>query len=110
MPDYVCMIQKGQPPHEKRVELESGLRRIAKHAFGDDPDAISFRWTVFDEGFAFTAGEPSTSSIVIRSVPVGFPDDERESFLRSVCDLWQEVAGCTKDEIVATAWDGPLPL
>lgn len=110
MPDYVCMIQNGQPPHQKQPELERGLRRIAQDFFGDYPDAVTFRWTVIDDGFAFTAGAPSKSSIVIRSVPVGFSDNERESYLRSVCDLWVEVAGCTKAEIVATAWDGPLPL
>lgn len=103
------MVQNGQAPHQKRAELERGLRRIGEQAFGDDPDALSFRWTVIDQGFAFTAGKPSTSSIVIRSVPVGLADDKREAFLRSVCDLWIEVAGCTKDQIVATAWDGPLP-
>lgn len=108
MSDYVCLIQDGQTPHEKQAELEEGLRRIGQESFGDDPGSTSFEWTVIQQGFAFTAGEPSTSSIVVRSVPVGFPDGPREAFLRSVCDLWVEVTGCTKDQIVATAWDGPI--
>ena len=61
-------------------------------------------------GFGWTAGEPSTSSVVIRSVPVGLPLDQRESFMRRVCALWEEVTGCSTNEIVVSAWDGPLPL
>ncbi len=62
------------------------------------------------KGFAWTAGEPSTCSIVVRSVPVGLPLDQREAFMRKVCDLWENKAGCSINEIVVTAWDGPLPL
>jgi len=42
-------------------------------------------------------------------VPVGWPDDQRERFLSNVTRLWQEVTGCTADEVVVTALDGPLP-
>lgn len=79
--------QDRQKSHEKQGELEKGLRQIGQSAFGDDPDATSFQWTVIEEGFAFTAGELSTSSIVIRSVPIGLPDGAREDFLRNVCEL-----------------------
>ena len=52
----------------------------------------------------------STTSIVVRSVPVGLELDRREAFMHEVCDLWQNVTGCSVHEIVVTAWDGPLPL
>ena len=110
MPHYACMIQEGQAPHRQQAALERGLRRIGREAFGDDPAATEFAWVVIEPGFAWTAGEPSTSSIVVRSVPAGLPDDEREAFLRRVCDLWVEETGCSINEIVVTAWDGPLPL
>ncbi len=46
---------------------------------------------------------------VVRSVPVGLPNDKREQFLRSVCDLWIAETGCSMNEIIVTAWDGPIP-
>lgn len=110
VPDYACIVQQGQAAHQKRDALEEGLRRIGQESFADDPAATSITWIVIEKGFAWTAGEPSTSSIVVRSVPVGLPLARREAFMRKVCDLWGEVTGCSIDEIVVTAWDGPLPL
>jgi hypothetical protein len=110
MSDYACMIQEGQTADRKRSELAEGLERIGQEAFGDDPSQTSISWIVVKKGFAWTAGEPSTSSIVVRSVPVGLSLDQREAFMHKVCELWQNVTGCSIGEIVVTAWDGPLPL
>ena len=104
------MIQEGQAADRKREALAEGLRRIGRECFGDDPAETEIAWNVVRKGFGWTAGEPSTSSICVRSVPEGLPLDEREAFMRRVCDLWAEVTGCSIDEIVVTAWDGPLPL
>lgn len=110
MPDYVCIIQEGQAADERREVLAEGLRAIGAEAFGDDPVATEIAWSVVPKGFGWTAGEPSRSSIVIRSVPVGLPLDRREAFMHRVCDLWEKETGCSVDEIVVTAWDGPLPI
>ncbi len=110
MKRYTCMIQEGQAAHQKQSALAEGLLRIGREAFGDDPGETEIAWVVVKRGFAWTAGEPSTSSIVVRSVPAGLPLDEREAFMRQVCALWESVTGCSIDEIVVTAWDGPLPL
>ncbi len=110
MAEYACIVQEGQGPEGKRDELAEGLRRIGREMFGDSPEGAEIRWTSIRQGFGFTAGSPSTSSLVIRSVPVGFPDDRREAFMTKVCDLWEDVTGCTTNEIVVTAFDGPLPL
>jgi hypothetical protein len=107
---YVCVIQEGQTADRKRSELAEGLKKLGQEAFADDPSRTSISWIVVKKGFAWTAGEPSTSSIVVRSVPVGLSLDLREAFMRRVCELWQNVTGCSVHEIVVTAWDGPLPL
>jgi len=107
---YACIIQEGQAADQRVDVLEAGLRRLAREFFGDDPTEVGIRWTRQPRGWAWTAGESSTSSIVVRSVPVGFDNEEREKFLRAVCDLWVETTGCSIDEIVATAFDGPLRL
>ncbi len=106
----VCMIQEGQAADAKRGALEAGLRRIGQECFGDDPAVAEITWRPVRRGFGFTAGEPSTSSLVIRSVPVGLPLAARERFMRRVCALFETETGCHVDEVVVTAWDGPLPL
>ena len=110
MPDYTCIIQQGQTPAHKQAVLAEGLKRIGRELLGDPEAGAEIAWVSVPEGFGFTAGVPSTSSLVVRSVPVGFPDAEREAFMTRVCDLWQQLAGCSTDEIMVTAWDGPLPL
>ena len=109
MPHYACIIQEGQSAQDKQEALAQGLRRIGRESFGDDP-AAEISWLVVKKGFAWTAGEPSTSSIIVRSVPAGLPLGDREAFMGKVCALWQKETGCSIDEIVVTAWDGPLPL
>ena len=110
MADYVCVIQEGQTADRQRQALAAGLRKIGQASFGDAPSQLEISWMVVRRGFAWTAGEPSTSSIVVRSVPVGLPLEQREGFMRKVCALWESVTGCSTNEIVVTAWDGPLPL
>ncbi len=110
MAEYACVIQAGQTAEREQNALAAGLRQIGQEAFGDDPSETEISWTVVKQGFAWTAGEPSSSSIVIRSVPEGLALEEREAFMRRVCDLWEDVTGCSTNEIVVTTWDGPLPL
>ncbi len=110
MTHYACIVQEGQAADRKQDALEAGLRQLGQRFFGDDPAGVAIRWTRQAPGWAWTAGEPSTSSIVVRSVPLGFDDTHREAYLRAVCDLWVETTGCSIDEVVATAFDGPLSL
>jgi hypothetical protein len=109
MAHYACIIQAGQTAEREQSRLAEGLRQLAREAFGDAPEQVEIQWISVPEGFGFTAGEPSTSSLVVRSVPVGFSDALRERFMTKVTRLWRDVTGCTADEIVVTALDGPLP-
>jgi hypothetical protein len=109
MAHYACIVQAGQTAEREQARLAEGLRQLAREAFGDAPERVDIQWIPVPEGFGFTAGEPSTASLVVRSVPVGFPDAPRERFLSKVTRLWQDVTGCSADEVVVTAFDGPLP-
>jgi len=110
MPHYACMVQEGQPAEGARDRLAEGLKRLAAETFGDAPADVEIRWITIRKGFGFTAGRPSASSLIVRSVPAGFEDDRRAAFMGAVCELWQEVTGCAVDDVVVTTLDGPLPL
>jgi hypothetical protein len=109
MNNYVCLIQEGQFADQNRKALAEGLKKIGSECFGDDAEATEIDWVVARKGFAFKSEGLSTSSIVERSVPVGLPQDQREVFLNKVCNFWQQETGCSVDEIMVLAWDGPLP-
>ena len=110
MSQYTCMIQEGQTADQRRERLEEGLREIGRSSFGDDSSSQEISWSVVARDFGWTAGIPSTSSLIMRSVPKGLPLDRREAFMRDVCALWESVTGCSTNEVVVVAWDGPLPL
>lgn len=110
MPHYACMVQEGQAAERLQDRLGDGLKRLAAETFGEVPAEVEIRWISIRQGFGFTAGKPSTSSLIVRSVPSGFGDDERVVFMKRVSDLWREVTGCHPDEVVVTTLDGPLPL
>jgi len=110
MPHYACMVQEGHAAERERHRLSEGLALLAEETFGDTPAQVEIRWITIRKGFGFTAGQPSTSSLIIRSVPAGFDNTRRTAFMTKVCDLWQSVTGCAADEVVVTTLEGPLPL
>lgn len=109
MAHYVCMVQEGQVAEKSQAQLGAGLVRIGRELLADPADGIEIRWLSIPRGFGFSAGAPSTASLVVRSVPVGYPDAKREALLSRVCELWRSVTGCGANEIMVTAFDGPLP-
>ncbi len=110
MSDYVCLVQEGQSADRSREALAEGLKKIGTECFGDDAARIEIDWVVVRKGFGFTAGKPSTSCIVQRSVAAGLPQNQRKDFLTKVSDLWQQETGCSGDEVMVVTWDGPLPI
>jgi hypothetical protein len=100
-----CIVQEGQIPEATRTELAAGLERIGREMFGDQPEAGAIAWLTIREGFGFTAGRPSTTSLIVRTVPAGLADELRATFLSRVSELWRDATGCTMNEIVVTAMD-----
>jgi len=110
MADYVCIAQQGQTSERMQGELTAGLEAIAAEVFGETPERVEVAWISVREGFGFTAGAPSTSTLVARAAPIGYPQALRESLMTRICDLWTNVTGCSRNEIVVTVIDGPLPF
>ena len=110
MAQYACIVQAGQTAESRQPRLSDGLKLIAQETFGESPESVEIRWISVKKGFGFTAGKRSTSSLVGRSVPDGYPDDERFRLMTDISELWQEVTGCSINEVVVTVMDGPLPL
>jgi hypothetical protein len=100
------MIQAGQISEAQQRTLAAGMRAIGRDLFGDGPDA-EVAWVTIERGFGFTAGRPSTSSLIARAIPHGSSEHVREEFMAKVCGLWTDVTGRSAIEIVVTAPDEP---
>ena len=97
-----CMIQAGQISEQHIQSLEAGLNDITSEFFGQPATAL---WTSVASGDGWTAGEPSSTSLVVMYVPPGMDQDTRTRLLEAICDTWSDTTGCSVNEIVATARD-----
>jgi hypothetical protein len=102
MINCTCVIQEGQSPDLRRGEMQSVLKSFASRSFGQE---AQIAWVPVAEGNGFTAGEPSTSSIVSFTAHEQLSPERRETLLRELVSLWTERTGCTVDEIVAVIAD-----
>jgi hypothetical protein len=101
----LSFVQQDQIAPAVRQQLESQIGLIAREALGGHAAQIRFVWIDVAKGSGYTAGKPSTSSVVGLTVPKGTDDALRARLLRSVCDAWSQTVGCTLDEIVVNASD-----
>lgn len=101
----VCMIQDGQIPAETRAALEAGLADVAREVLGEYAAEFQVMWMPIAVGSGYTAGKPSATSLAGLSVPDGTAPVTREALLSGVCAKWAQIAGCSVNEIVATAFD-----
>ncbi|MEM1230532.1 MAG: hypothetical protein AAGI15_08355 [Pseudomonadota bacterium] len=102
MIDCLCLVQEGQGPDRQRTALAGALDAFAREQFGV---GLQARWVPVAPGYGFTAGAPSSSSVVSLAAPEPLTQDRREAALRALVALWTEHTGCSVDEIVAVVAD-----
>jgi hypothetical protein len=102
MIDCICVVQEGQAPDLFKGEIEGVLNRFTTASFGQE---ARIAWVPVATGNGFTAGRPSTSSVVSITSNKHLSPQRRESLLRELAALWTDTTGCTVDEIVAVISD-----
>ena len=98
MSQFSCLIQQSSPAHERTADLERRL--IAHHAEHYPGETAQVTFRPVPAGAMFTEGQPSTSSIITVGVAHETAFEDRERYMRGVCDLWTEITGCSDHEIV----------
>ncbi|MEM9621162.1 MAG: hypothetical protein AAF993_05905 [Pseudomonadota bacterium] len=102
MINCMCVIQAGQAPDQQRAALATALNRFAGEFLHEQ---LTVNWVPVPAGNGFTAGEPSTSSVVSLTAPEALSQTRRETLLRELVSLWTRQTGCSVDEIVAVIAD-----
>ncbi|MCG8416118.1 MAG: hypothetical protein MI746_18020 [Pseudomonadales bacterium] len=97
-----CLIQEGQSPDLNKVEMHAAIQEFATRSFGLEAQIV---WIPVAAGDGFTAGKPSTSSVVSITSNEKLDPAPRESLLREFVTLWTNKTGSTSDEIVAVIAD-----
>ena len=98
MSHFSCVIQEGSAADAGRPALEARLGELhTSHYPGEE---VTVSWSAVPEGYMFTEGALSTSSVIGVALRHETTRDQREAYMRGVCDLWTDVTGCTDHEIV----------
>ena len=98
----MCVVQGEQAPDRRQEEMKTLLQGFSDRAFGE---AAQIAWLPVPPGNGFTAGKPSSSSVVAFTANQPLGAEQRETLLRELASLWTEETGCSLDEIVAVISD-----
>ena len=98
----LCVIQEGQQADNMRGELATALDQYGQKFLGD---AVQVNWVPVPRGGGFTAGKPSTSSVLSMTAGEPLQQENRETLLRELVALWTDHTGCDVDEVVAVLAD-----
>lgn len=102
MINCVCLVQEGQSADLNKGEIQEKLNTFTATSFKQAANVI---WVPVAAGHGYTAGEPSTSSVVSISADVALNPQRREALLRELVTLWTTSTECIVDEIVAVISD-----
>ncbi len=97
-----CLVQEGQSPDLKKTEIQAAIQEFTVRSFGLEARIV---WTPVAAGNGFTAGKPSTSSVVSITSNEKLSPARRQSLLQEFVALWTTETGSTIDEIVAVITD-----
>ncbi|MEM6900524.1 MAG: hypothetical protein AAF583_12215 [Pseudomonadota bacterium] len=97
-----CVVQAGQISAESEAVLRRNLSDFAERRLGAPAE---INWIAVPERSGFTAGNPSTSSVISLRAPQPVAQADREPLLRELCDIWTSETKCTLNEVVGVISD-----
>ncbi|MEM7117120.1 MAG: hypothetical protein AAF614_32100 [Chloroflexota bacterium] len=100
MTKYVATIQAGHNAERIMPALTRGLQQIASESFAEDAKENTVRWKIIPTGFAWTAGRPSNSSVLICTVPDGIAFEARANFMLQVNTFWVDQTGADPNNLL----------
>ena len=95
-----CLVQTEGTAARKQSELEQALR--SNHAAQLGGAEVDISWRLVESGQMFTGGSPSSSSVIACTINGPTTLTQRETYMRSICDFWTDITGCTDHEIVVS--------
>ncbi len=97
-----CFIQEGTIREDVEKHLSDGFDKFTQKYFGE-PAQIN--WIPVPKVSGFSAGKPSSSSVV--SVKANSPVEQtvRVALLKEISNFWNSTTGCASDELLVVVAD-----
>ena len=93
----MCIVQEDQGPAQRQTDMRRLLNDFSERAFGAPAD---IHWIEVPKTNGYTAGGPSTSSIVSLTAVEPVAQETRTDLLHELCAAWADATGCSLDEVV----------
>lgn len=95
----ICSIMDGSLGYRKIKQLEKMVESTYQYHFGSS-HKITLFWISVPYEQAYLAGELSTASTLQVPVENGVSNERRHRFMSEICSKWQQISGCSKNEII----------
>ena len=105
---YKCLVN-GSIDEPVRSRVVEGLEQITTKRFGDDPDGVVVEFVEVEPGRWFTAGRPSSASMVLGSVPAGTSQDVRTELMDEIANHFSQATGADVMDVMVVAANAKTP-
>ena len=105
MPIYHCLIQQDSLSAEQKQQVSREITRIHGEVTGAPAVFVD---VIFDEvprGHWFTAGEPSSRSIIQAAIRAGRSDGKKARLMAEISRSWKQVTGQREEDLEITITD-----
>jgi phenylpyruvate tautomerase PptA (4-oxalocrotonate tautomerase family) len=107
MPLYECLTQTGTLTQEQRTEIAEAITRIHAEETNSPADFIHVFFPEIPAGQMFTAGREAAPALLRGVIRAGRPAQVRESIMRRINDLYQDVTGTSPMKILVALFEAP---
>lgn len=107
MPIYHCLVQQDSLSAEQKQQVSREITRIHGEVTGAPAIFVD---VIFDEvprGDWFTAGEPSSRSIIQAAIRAGRTDDVKARLMSEISRSWNRVTGQREQDLEIAVTDFP---
>jgi phenylpyruvate tautomerase PptA (4-oxalocrotonate tautomerase family) len=106
MPFYACNVPAGSLTDDQKHDLAQAITRIHAEVTGAPPDLVHVIYRELAAAENYTAGEPSSDTIITAHIRAGRSDAEKQRLLREVSGA-AAAAGRPLDTIAVLIRDVP---
>jgi phenylpyruvate tautomerase PptA (4-oxalocrotonate tautomerase family) len=100
VPIYQCISPVGLVTDDARTLIATEITRIHCSATGAPPAFVNVLFVDMPDGNYFTAGLPSTHSLVVGEIRCGRDIATRQALLRDLSQMWTRLTGQSDTELV----------
>lgn len=104
MAKYKCLLN-GPVDETARLQVTKELERVTAAHLGRGIEEVTVEFVQVEPGSWFTAGEPSTASMVLGSVPLGTTQQVRTELMSEIADMFSAATGSDHMDVMVVAAD-----